>query len=74
MSWSEDRSFRFTIKLALRRAFRLVRGLRKQVTDVETERMADSIAEDVKRSNWQVKLGPPAAGGGGPYPFPPTSE
>jgi hypothetical protein len=66
MPWTDAESFRFTIKLALRRAFRLVRGLSKQVSDSEVELMATEIAAEIKRSNWIVKRGEPTVGGRGP--------
>lgn len=56
--WTEDDHHRFTIAYALGKAFRLSRGLRKQVTQQERSLMADAILEHLKLCGLQLARDP----------------
>jgi hypothetical protein len=44
MSLPDDRGLRFVIKMALRNALKLVRGLRKQITELDEDVMARALS------------------------------
>lgn len=56
--WKEDDSHRFAIWYALGLAFPLVRGLRKQVTDDERQRMAQKILDYIKLCGYRITKDP----------------
>jgi hypothetical protein len=62
MPTPDDQPLRFVIKLALRNAFRLVRGLRKQISDPDEDVMAIKFIQEIEMSNYQITKKPGAAG------------
>ena len=56
---------------ALHNAFRLVRGLRKQVTDVDESIMTKEILKDLDTSGWEITRIPGRYAG---FVIPPDSE
>ena len=54
MSLPREDPFRFVIKMALRNALKLVRGLRKQISDAEEDVMAAKLIEEIKLSNYMI--------------------
>jgi hypothetical protein len=43
--WSKRESLQFTVKLGLRKGLRLIRGMRRSLTDDEQDRVAHAIVE-----------------------------
>jgi hypothetical protein len=66
--------FAFTVVLALREALKAVR-LRREISDPQIQIMALRIVEKILQSNWRIRQGPPAVGGGrGERPLAPDEE
>jgi hypothetical protein len=51
---SDDGTLRFVIKMALRNALKLVRGLRKQINDSDEDVMTIKFIEEIEMSNYQI--------------------
>jgi hypothetical protein len=49
---------------ALRRGLKLVRGMRRALTEDEPHKIASVIAEHLRESNWKIEAGIPAEGHG----------
>ena len=62
--WSKRETLQFTVKLGLRKGLRLIRGMRRALTDDEQEKIARAIVDDLERNNWRVEQGPPVKGHG----------
>jgi len=54
MPLPDDRSLRFVIKMALRNALKLVRGLRKQITELDEDVMAGKLIDEINLSNYEI--------------------
>jgi hypothetical protein len=50
--------------MALRKALKLVRGLRKQVTDLDQEIMAKKMVDELDISGWEIRKRPDASAAG----------
>ena len=50
---------------------RLVRGMRRQLSEAERDRIAEAIAEHLHRANWTIEPGRPLTGHGGNFDFRP---
>jgi hypothetical protein len=50
--------------MGLRQGLRLIRGMRRALTEDERDKVAGAIVEHLERSNWEVEQGPPAEGHG----------
>jgi hypothetical protein len=50
------------IKMALRNALRLVRGLRKQISDLDEDVMTIKLIQEIEMSNYQITKKPGASG------------
>ena len=74
MSWTSRDELRLTIKIGLRKGLALVRGMRRAMTDVEQDRVADAIADHLKLANYSVEPGPPLTGHGQNFDFRPAPE
>jgi hypothetical protein len=61
-TWLITRDLRLSIVMGLRKGLRLVRGMRRTLTEEEQFRIADEIAADLKLSNWDIRPGEPAPG------------
>jgi hypothetical protein len=46
--------FRFDIMMGLRKGFKLVRGLRRQLSEEQQDRVAGAIAEHLKLCLWSI--------------------
>ena len=44
----------------MRSGFKMVRGMRRQLDEKEQFLIAQKVAEQLRRSNWNVQQGPPA--------------
>jgi hypothetical protein len=62
MPKSDDAPLRFVIKMALRNALRLVRGLRKQISDADEDVMTIKFIQEIEMSNYQIVKKPGAPG------------
>jgi hypothetical protein len=60
--WSKAESLRFSVKLGLRKGLKLIRGMRRALTDDEQDRVARVIVEDLERGNWKIEQGPEPEG------------
>jgi hypothetical protein len=59
---SEDRELILAIVMGLRRGMKIVRGLRKQVTEPDEFSIASHIADQLAVSNYRIERGPPVPG------------
>jgi len=50
--WPEHQDLVFSFKMALRSALRVIRGMRKSLTDEQQDRVAEMMVEDLRRRNW----------------------
>lgn len=48
---------KFGLKMALRKALKLIRGLRKQINDLDENVMVRKILEDLEISGWKKEAG-----------------
>jgi len=65
MVWSSRDDLRLTIRMGLTRGFKLVHGMRRQLSEEERDRIADAIIDQLMLSNYRVESGPPVSGHGG---------
>jgi hypothetical protein len=49
--WTERRDRVLSFKMALRSALRVIRGMRKSLTDEQQDRVAEMMVEDLPRQN-----------------------
>ena len=52
---------RFSVKFGLSQGLRRVRGMRREVTDAERDRIAEAIVDYLFLANWKIDKGPPVA-------------
>ena len=74
MSWTGRDDLRLTIKIGLRKGLALVHGMRRAMTDVEQDRVADAIADHLKLANYKVEPGPSLTGHGQNFDFRPEPD
>jgi len=48
----------FLVKTALRKALKLIRGLRKQVSDIDEDIMAKKMLDELDISGWKIRKKP----------------
>jgi hypothetical protein len=60
MNPTERRDFVFTVRMVLRHGLSAIRGMRKELTAEQQERVAETIVEMLETHNWKISLGPPA--------------
>jgi hypothetical protein len=48
----------FVLKMALRKALKLISGLRRQVTDIDESIMTKKIVEELEISGWEITRKP----------------
>jgi hypothetical protein len=53
--WTERQDLIFSFKMALRSALRVLRGMRKSLTDEQQDRVAEMMVEDLRRQNWKIE-------------------
>jgi len=56
--WSKAENLRFSVKLGLRKGLKLIRGMRRAITDEDQDKIALAIVEDLERNNWKIEQGP----------------
>jgi hypothetical protein len=54
MPQPDDAALRFVLKMALRNALRMVKGLRKQISDMEEDVMVGKLIEELRMSSYEV--------------------
>jgi hypothetical protein len=64
MTWTIRDDLRLSIRMGLTRGLRLVRGMRRQLSENERGRVAEAIVDHLDRANWRIEPGPPLAGHG----------
>jgi hypothetical protein len=55
--------------MGLRKGLRLIRGMRRSLTEDEQHKIADAIVVHLEQSNWKIEHGP-ALEGHGPHLMP----
>lgn len=68
MAWTSRDDLRLTIRMGLTRGLTRVRGMRRQLSEEERDRIADAIIDQLDLSNYSVEPRPPVAGHGGGRP------
>jgi hypothetical protein len=63
--WTERQDLVFSFKMALRNALKVLRGMRKSLTDEQQDRVAEMMVEDLRRQNWKIEKGPTPEGHSG---------
>jgi hypothetical protein len=62
--WSKADALSLSVVMGLRQGLRLIRGMRRELTEEEQHKIAEKIVEHLERSNWKIEQGPPAEGHG----------
>jgi len=62
----QSRRLQLSVLMGLRRGLRLIRGLRRSLTEDEQHKIADAIVEHLEQSNWKIDQGS-AREGHGPH-------
>jgi hypothetical protein len=62
--WSKADDLRLSVVMGLRQGLRLIRGMRRALTEEEQHKIAGAIVEHLERSNWKIEQGPSAEGHG----------
>jgi hypothetical protein len=57
----------FDIMMGLRKGLKLVRVMRRSMTEEEQQRVSSAIADHLELSNWKIQRGPPSRGGASLY-------
>jgi len=56
---SERQTLVFTVRMGLRQALMNIRGMRRELTAEQQERVAETIVEMLETHNWKITLGEP---------------
>ena len=56
MAWTIRDDLRLTIRMGLTRGLRLVRGMRRKLSEEERNRVTDVIVDQVLRSNYKIRV------------------
>jgi hypothetical protein len=62
--WTRTQDLRLSVVMGLRKGLRLVRGMRRSLTEDEQHKVADAIVEHLEQSNWKIEQGQPGEGHG----------
>jgi hypothetical protein len=62
--WSKADELRLSVVMGLREGLRLIRGMRRALTEDEQHKIAGKIVEHLESTNWKIEQGPPAEGHG----------
>ena len=65
--WTKTQQLAFDIMLGLRKGLKLVRGMRRSLSEEEQRRVSSKIAEHLELANWKIERGPPSHGAGQLY-------
>jgi len=60
--WPLTIDLRVCLVMGLRKGLRLVKGMRRELSEEDEFRIADEIAAHLKLSNWEVRQGEPTPG------------
>jgi hypothetical protein len=60
--WTKTQELAFDIMMGLRKGLKLVRGMRRSMTEEEQQRVSGAIAEHLELANWKIERGPPSQG------------
>jgi hypothetical protein len=60
MPRTREESVLFLVKMALRRALKVVRGLRRLISDTDEGIMAKKLVDDLRVSGWEIRQRPDA--------------
>jgi hypothetical protein len=72
--WSTADDVRFSVTLGLRKGLKLVRGMRRALTEDEQTKVTRAIVDHLELSNWNFEHGPPREGHGPRIMPDPSSE
>jgi hypothetical protein len=62
--WSKADELRLSVVMGLRQGLRLIRGMRRALTEDEQDKVAGAIVKHLEQSNRKIEQGPPAEGHG----------
>jgi hypothetical protein len=62
MAPPDDAALRFVLKIALHNALKLVRGLRKQISDIEEDVLVAKLIEELRMSSYKIVKKPGTTG------------
>ena len=58
----DDAALRFVLKMAIRNALKMVKGLRKQISDIEEDVIVAKLIEELRMSSYEVVKKPGGTG------------
>jgi hypothetical protein len=62
--WTRADELRLSVVMGLRDGLRLIRGMRRSLTEDEQHKVASAIVHHLESTNWKIEKGPPAEGHG----------
>jgi hypothetical protein len=62
--WGKAEELRLSVVMGLRKGLRLIRGMRRSLSEEEQHKIAAAIVEHLEQSNWKIEQGPPREGHG----------
>jgi hypothetical protein len=62
--WTRADELRLSVVMGLRAGLRLIRGMRRSLTEDEQHKVANAIVEHLESTNWKIEKGPPIEGHG----------
>jgi hypothetical protein len=62
--WMRDDDLRLSIVMGLRAGLKLIRGMRRSLSEDEQHKVADAIMRHLASTNWKIERGPSAQGRG----------
>jgi hypothetical protein len=62
--WSKAEDLRLSVVMGLRKGLKLIRGMRRSLSEEEQHKIAGAIVEHLEQSNWKIEQGPPGEGHG----------
>ena len=64
MAFTEDDEIRLIIRIGLEKGLKRIRGARRAFSEEERRSLAGSVLDQLRRSNYKIEPGKPAAGYG----------
>ena len=58
----DDAALRFVLKMALRKSLKLVKGLRKQISDIEEDVIVGKLLDELRMSSYEIVRKPGTTG------------
>jgi hypothetical protein len=62
--WGKSDELRLSVVMGLRKGLRLIRGMRRSLSEDDQHKIAGAIVEHLEQSNWNVEQGPTREGHG----------